>query len=225
MGILWMLGASFYFYEAIAGMTNPPMEWGYPRTVEGFFHALTRGQYDKINPTNIIADPGMFLSNCGCWSRAWRTRSTGSICFLRRCRFCFSSKCRSGRRNWLITVAAIYPFLGVLLTIFLNPQQDRQSVELLRVFFTASHAVVAIFIGYGLALTAAYMATHYERFRRWGLVGGAAALVLALLSACWRPPANFISAWEAAMCPGSNCRTGWRRPSRRGNTACPFTPA
>ena len=54
MGILWILGASFYFYEAIAGMTNPPMEWGYPRTVEGFFHALTRGQYDKINPTNLI---------------------------------------------------------------------------------------------------------------------------------------------------------------------------
>jgi hypothetical protein len=43
MGVLWVLGASFYFYEAIAGMTNPPMEWGYPRTVEGFFHALTRG--------------------------------------------------------------------------------------------------------------------------------------------------------------------------------------
>ena len=39
-------------------MTNPPMEWGYPRTVQGFFHALTRGQYDKINPTNIIAAPG-----------------------------------------------------------------------------------------------------------------------------------------------------------------------
>ena len=67
----------------------------------------------------------------------------------------------------------------MLLTIFLNPQQDRQSVELLKVFFAASHTVVAILIGYGLALTAAYMATHYERFRRWGLVGGSAALVLA----------------------------------------------
>ena len=33
MGVLWLAGASFYFYEALAGMTNPPMEWGYPRTV------------------------------------------------------------------------------------------------------------------------------------------------------------------------------------------------
>ena len=93
--------------------------------------------------------------------------------------FLFFSKMKQRERNWLITVAAIYPFLGVLLTIFLNPQKDRQSVELLRVFFAASHTVVAIFIGYGLALTAAYMATQYEKFRRWGWVGGGMALALA----------------------------------------------
>ena len=61
--LLITAGCSFYFYEAIAGMTNPPMEWGYPRTVEGFFHALTRGQYDKISPTNIIKDPLMFWAS------------------------------------------------------------------------------------------------------------------------------------------------------------------
>ena len=93
--------------------------------------------------------------------------------------FLFFFKMQRRERNWLITVAAIYPFLGVLLTVFLNPQKDRQSVELLRVFFAASHTVVAILIGYGLALTVAYMATHYDRFRRWGWVGGAMALVLA----------------------------------------------
>ena len=36
MGLLWVAGASFFFYEPIAGMTDPPMQWGYPRTVEGF---------------------------------------------------------------------------------------------------------------------------------------------------------------------------------------------
>ncbi len=96
--------------------------------------------------------------------------------------FLFITKMQRRERNWLITVAAVYPFLGVLLTIFLNPQKDRQSVELLRVFFAASHTVVAIVIGYGLALTAAYMATHYERFRRWAWAGGAVALALAFFS-------------------------------------------
>ena len=39
-------------------MTNPPMNWGYPRTWEGFMHALTRGQYERANPTS---DPLRFL--------------------------------------------------------------------------------------------------------------------------------------------------------------------
>ena len=51
----------------------------------------------------------------------------------------------------------------------------------MKVFFVASHTLVAIMIGYGLALTAAYMATHYQKFRRWGLMGAVAvALPLAL---------------------------------------------
>src|SRR5207237_2848328 len=47
MGLLWLAGASFYFYLPLSGMTNPPMEWCYPRTVNGFIHALTRGQYEQ----------------------------------------------------------------------------------------------------------------------------------------------------------------------------------
>ena len=54
MAIVWLLGAAFYFYMPLASMTNPPMNWGYPRTKEGFWHALTRGQYDKTNPTSDI---------------------------------------------------------------------------------------------------------------------------------------------------------------------------
>jgi len=36
MGLVWVLGVLFYFYEPLAGMTCPPMQWGYPRTVKGF---------------------------------------------------------------------------------------------------------------------------------------------------------------------------------------------
>jgi tetratricopeptide (TPR) repeat protein len=177
--LLSLAGMSFYFYEAISGMTNPPMEWGYPRTVEGFFHALTRGQYDKINPTNIIKDPKMFVVQLQLLAEGVAGAFNWVFMFFAALPFLFFRKMKRRERNWLISVAAIYPFLGVLLTIFLNPQKDRQSVELLKVFFAASHTVVAILIGYGLALTAAYMATHYERFRRWGWMGGGVALVLA----------------------------------------------
>jgi hypothetical protein len=53
-GCLLGSGACLLFYMPLAGMTNPPMEWGYPRTVEGFIHAFTRGQYEKANPSDVI---------------------------------------------------------------------------------------------------------------------------------------------------------------------------
>ncbi len=43
------LGVSFYAYMPIVSeLRNPPMNWGYPRTWEGFKHAITRGQYEAI---------------------------------------------------------------------------------------------------------------------------------------------------------------------------------
>ena len=56
-GFCWVAGAAFYFYMPLACMTNPPMEWAYPRTPEGFIHALTRGQFEKTNPTDLIHHP------------------------------------------------------------------------------------------------------------------------------------------------------------------------
>ena len=100
--------------------------------------------------------------------------------FIASLPFFFLWRMKNRERAWIIGLAAIYLCIGVLLTIIMNTSLDRQNALLCEVFFTASHAVVAIMIGYGLALLAAYMATHYERFRNWGLIGGAIATVLAL---------------------------------------------
>ena len=59
----------------------------------------------------------------------------------------------------------------------MNPSPDRQSADLNRVFFTSSHAIIGVMIGYGLALTAAFMATHYKNFR---VIGLALVIVAAL---------------------------------------------
>jgi hypothetical protein len=58
------LGLSFYAYLPFSSEQNPPMNWGYPRTQEGFIHAVSRGQYEKIdaavNMHQAIADPAYF---------------------------------------------------------------------------------------------------------------------------------------------------------------------
>ena len=50
---LFLAGCAFYLYMPIASLTNPPMNWGYAGTKEGFLHAITRGQYEKLQ----MADP------------------------------------------------------------------------------------------------------------------------------------------------------------------------
>ena len=181
-GVCWIVGAAFYFYMPLAGMSNPPMQWGYPRTVEGFIHAFTRGQYEKANPTDIIHDPMRFITQLTMLGSGIIEEFNWVYAFTALIPFAFFFKMHRRERAWLIGIVAFYFFLGVLLLILLNPPPDRAAQSLVRVFFTASHTLIALMVGYGLTLVAAYMATHYQRFRIWGLTGGAVALALAIYS-------------------------------------------
>ena len=50
--LLLMAAFSVIIYLPLASMTNPPNNWGYPRTVEGFFHLISRGQFEHVHPTS-----------------------------------------------------------------------------------------------------------------------------------------------------------------------------
>jgi tetratricopeptide (TPR) repeat protein len=181
-GCCWILGAAFYFYMPLAGMTNPPMEWGYPRTVEGFIHAFTRGQYEKTHPTDIIHDPLRFITQLSMLGDGIIEEFNWVYALIALVPFVFFFKLHKRERAWLTGITAIYLCLGVLLLILLNPPPDRAAQQLVRVFFTASHTIIALLVGYGIALSAAYLATHYQSFRHWGLTGGAVAAALAVFS-------------------------------------------
>ena len=188
-GVAFMIGMSFYLYMAIAGMSNPPMQWGYPRTVEGFIHAFTRGQYEKISPTKGVGD-GIFEQTAnfiGTYTKQLLMYLDGLdnefnlVCILIAVGvFLFYRQMQKRERNWLIGVVAIFICLGPMLVLLLNPPPDRQARELIRVFFTASHVLVSIGVGYGMALLAAYLATHYQAFRRVAIVVAIVAVDLAL---------------------------------------------
>jgi tetratricopeptide (TPR) repeat protein len=180
--LLVMLGAAFYFYEPLAGMTNPPMEWGYPRTVDGFWHALSRGQYEKANPTDVFGDPSRFMSQLWFLVHGIADEYNWLLVFITLIPFFFYLKMQKRERSWLNCLVATYLSIGVLLVILMNPGADRQSVDLHRVFFASSHGVIAILFGYGFSLIAAYMAVYYQNFRKWGLIGAGIAVVFALYS-------------------------------------------
>lgn len=53
--LLAELGVGFYFFMPLASdLRNPPLNWAYPRTWAGFIHAITRGQYEKIDMVDVL---------------------------------------------------------------------------------------------------------------------------------------------------------------------------
>lgn len=176
-GLLWLAGAAFYFYMPLASMTNPPMNWGYPRTYEGFIHALTRGQYEKTNPTTSILK---FADQVRMYFEGAAEEFGAVYLLIGLIPFLFFKQMQKRERAWIGGLTAIYLCLAFLLLILMNPNTDKQSRELIRVFFTASHVVVAMGIGYGFTLLGGLMSTHYAVIRSWLLWGGAAATGLAV---------------------------------------------
>jgi hypothetical protein len=162
---LWLAGAGFYFYPAVASMTNPPMNWGYPRTVQGFWHVLSRGQYDKINPTDFIREPGRMFNEILIYFSC-AAQEFPLVCLLVAfVPFAFYLKMRTRERAWLIGLTGLFLCLSFLVTDLLNPTRDRQSSDLVKVFFAPSYVPIAIWIGCGFALVGAWLEAHWQRAR------------------------------------------------------------
>ncbi|HYV33209.1 MAG TPA: hypothetical protein VEO53_19130, partial [Candidatus Binatia bacterium] len=188
-GGAWVAGAAFYLYMPLASMSNPPLNWGYPRTVAGFYHAFTRGQYERIHPTfgqsnNPVQDIVRYVDQLGMYIGGAFEEFNVVYILIGLLPLLFIKKMQSRERAWLLGLTAIYLTLSVFLLMLLNPAPDRQSRDLNRPFFIASHVLVVMGIGYGLTLIGAYLATQFERCRNYCLYGalGAAAIALFMVA-------------------------------------------
>lgn len=176
-GWCWVAGVSFYVYMAFASMSNPPLNWGYPRTVTGFIHAFTRGQYERIHPTTEV---GRYIDQLFLYVGGAFEEFNVIYILIGLVPFLFFPKMQKRERAWLIGLTATYITLSLFLLALLNPAPDRQSRDLNRVFFTASHFMIAMGTGYGLTLIGAYLSTQYERWRKYCLIGSLVSAAIAL---------------------------------------------
>jgi tetratricopeptide (TPR) repeat protein len=176
-GVAWLIGAAFYVYMPLASMSNPPLNWGYPRTVTGFIHAFTRGQYERIHPTTDIF---RYVDQLGMYVGGAFEEFNVVYIAIGLIPLFFIAKMQKRERAWIIGLGAIYLTLSFFLLALLNPAPDRQSRDLNRVFFTASHVMVAMGTGYGLTLIAAYLLTKYDTWRQYCLLAATGAAGIAL---------------------------------------------
>ncbi len=101
--LLAELGVGFYMYLPIASEQNPPMNWGYARTWEGFMHAVTRGQYEAITPTDIFSEK--FIQQLGAYLTDLRSQFSLPIAVLGFLPFCAWGFRAGGRRLSAFPVA------------------------------------------------------------------------------------------------------------------------
>ena len=145
----FLLGLSAYLYLPLASMTNPPVNWGYARTVEGFFHVLSRGQFERVHGTeNFASLPKQMLV----FGEAAMHDLGLSYLIAAAIPFCFLRRLRLQERRWMLGLLAFFCGLSFLMLVLLNPSPDRQAVLLIGAYFTAAHLVLAVWAGYGLIL-------------------------------------------------------------------------
>ncbi len=101
--LLAELGVAFYMYLPIASEQNPPMNWGYARTWEGFMHAVTRGQYEAITPTDIFSEK--FIQQLGSYLSDLRSQFSLPVAVLGFLPFCAWGFSLGGRRLSMFPVA------------------------------------------------------------------------------------------------------------------------
>lgn len=176
-GGCFLLGALLYFFMPLASMSNPPMNWGYARTWEGFIHAFTRGQYEQVTPTTSVV---RFVSQVWLYVDGAIDEFGAVYMLVGLIPLFLIMHLRKSERGLIIGLGAVYAFLAFLLLILLNPTPDLQSRELNRVFFTSSHVVIAIGIGFGLSMIAAFLKTQYQMSRQLALWCGAVCAGIAL---------------------------------------------
>ena len=190
-------GAAFYLFMPLASMTNPPLNWGYPRTWLGFMHAFTRGQYQQTNPTT---DFFQFLGQAKMYIEG-AVDEFGVFLLLAILPFVLLFKMKNRERGWMIGSFAIYICLAGLLMILLNPTPDKHGRDMTRVFFAASHVVLAMWIGFGSMLFCALVARRYFQTRLalgFGLVV-AAALAMVAWSTELAETQFFLNHWTRAF--------------------------
>lgn len=144
------LGIAPYLYLAPASATNPPSNWGYARTLEGFIHVLSRGQYEHLYPANILGQPGRYFEGIKSYFRE-TCRALGWIYLVPvPVPLLFWHRLRGRARGWLLGLLSSFLALSFFMLAILNPPPDTSMWSLAMPYLAASHLVLAILSGCGL---------------------------------------------------------------------------
>jgi hypothetical protein len=143
------------FLLPVFSMTDPVINWGYPRMAEGFFHTLSRGQFNAMDPAYSFH-----------WLKVALIIYTSTTCdefglfylLVAILPFLLLHKASGVARRWLLGLLIAWICItGLIVTVeHLTPEQS--VVESEKFYFAATYIMLAIMAGCGLMLIGAYYA-------------------------------------------------------------------
>ena len=161
--ILFFLPFAADFLLPIFSLTDPVVNWGYPRTVEGFFHSMSRGQFASLDATDSLAHPvGQLVLYLGIANKEF-----GLFYLLAAALpFVLAHKCGALARRWLFGLLWAWGCITFLMLAVLDLSPDRSVVEGSKSYFAAAYVILSIFAGCGLMLVGIYYARPVAKSSR-----------------------------------------------------------
>jgi hypothetical protein len=162
VGLAFFAGLSPYVAIPIVAMTNPPSNWGYARTVEGFVNLIGSGQYERMRPMDLLSEFDRFYT--GIWGYAIHSfKDVGWIYLLPALvPFFFLWRLRGRARGWIVGLIVCFLALSLFMLVMINPPANGSAWWVLQLYLLPSHLVLTIFAGYGLAFVGTVVARGKE---------------------------------------------------------------
>jgi len=215
------LGVSFYAYMPIVSdLRNPPMNWGYPRTWEGFKHAIMRGQYEAIGVPSFTG-AGQFFNFIGNqmvhYFEDVKVQFTDLLLLFAPVPFIaghwvVAKERRKSFWQWMGAAAACFLMMSFLLILLANVKGDVQDGFIQKVKFISSHAMIALWIGYGLVFAGALVLRLFgdKDRRRVALAFAAAAMLVAFVYPIVQNYTDDRMVFELGGCEQNGHTFGWQ---------------
>ena len=153
----FILGLACYFYLPIASMSNPPANWAYPRTLEGFVHAVTRGQYESPHITDHLLP---FLKQLGVLAKqSWEEFGWPYLLLMPVPLFLLARGKFPGSKL-LVALAAGLLCSGPCMLAWLSPKPGRETEAVMAPYFAAMFVMLAVWIGLALLMVGGVVAAR-----------------------------------------------------------------
>ena len=194
------LGVSFYAYMPIVSdLRNPPMNWGYPRTWEGFKHAIMRAQYEaigfqmpklaviwnyfedvRVQFTDVLIPFALVPFAAG----HWIVKKTNRKAFW----------------QWMVPALVCFLLMSVLLIGLANVKGDLQDGFIQKVKFISSHAMLALWIGYGLVFASAWALAKWKMENgKWKMATYAVSISMIVVSLAYPLIDNYCGNYQLGV--------------------------